>query len=156
MNIALNSIATWFTTKRGAAYGLLATGSSLGGVIFPIMVTRLIKEVGFPWAMRICAFLILGLLIIAILTVDAFNPPKFQPITLKRMVAPFTEFQFTCVCFGLLLFTFGLYVPINFVSVEAAAGGVDPNLVLYMVPILNAGRYDSLESWFYLCICVFC
>ncbi|KAK1239871.1 hypothetical protein MKX08_007313 [Trichoderma sp. CBMAI-0020] len=136
---ALNSIATWFTTKRGAAYGLLATGSSLGGVIFPIMVTRLIQEVGFPWAMRICAFLILGLLIIAILTVNAFNPPKFQPITLKRMVAPFTEFQFTCVCVGLLLFTFGLYVPINFVSVEAAAGGVDPNLVLYMVPILNAG-----------------
>ncbi|KAM0481980.1 hypothetical protein ACHAPX_003314 [Trichoderma viride] len=136
---ALNSIATWFTTKRGAAYGLLATGSSLGGVIFPIMVTRLIKEVGFPWAMRICAFLILGLLIIAIVTVDAFNPPKFQPITFKRMVAPFTEFQFSCVCFGLLLFTFGLYVPINFISVEAAAGGVDSNLVLYMVPILNAG-----------------
>ncbi|GFP60200.1 hypothetical protein ACSS6W_007627 [Trichoderma asperelloides] len=136
---ALNSIATWFTTKRGAAYGLLATGSSLGGVIFPIMVTRLIKEVGFGWAMRICAFLILGLLVVAILTVDAFNPPKFQPITVKRMVAPFTEVQFACVCMGLLLFTFGLYVPINFISVEAAAGGADPNLVLYLVPILNAG-----------------
>ncbi|KAL6898522.1 MFS general substrate transporter [Trichoderma evansii] len=136
---ALNCIATWFTTKRGAAYGLLATGSSLGGVIFPIMVTRLIKEVGFGWAMRICAFLILGLLIIAILTVEAFNPPKFQPITMKRMVAPFTEVQFACVCMGLLLFTFGLYVPINFISVEAAAGGMDPNLVLYLIPILNAG-----------------
>jgi MFS family permease len=155
MNTALNSIATWFTTKRGAAYGLLATGSSLGGVIFPIMVTRLIKEVGFPWAMRICAFLILGLLIIAILTVDALNPPKFQPITFKRMVAPFTEIQFASVCMGLLLFTFGLYVPINFISVEAAAGGVDPNLVLYLIPILNAGRYDNLKNCFLLCIYAF-
>lgn len=137
---ALNSIATWFTTKRGAAYGLLATGSSLGGVIFPIMVSRLIDEVGFGWSMRISAFLILALLIVAILTVKTHNPPKFQPITVKRMVTPFTEFQFFCLAMGLLLFTFGLYTPINYISVEAAAAGMDPNLVLYLIPILNAGR----------------
>ncbi|KAJ4859560.1 major facilitator superfamily domain-containing protein [Trichoderma breve] len=136
---ALNSIATWFTTKRGAAYGLLATGSSLGGVIFPIMVSRLIDEVGFGWSMRISAFLILALLIVAILTVKTHNPPKFQPITVKRMVTPFTEFQFFCLAMGLLLFTFGLYTPINYISVEAAAAGMDPNLVLYLIPILNAG-----------------
>ncbi|PTB53442.1 hypothetical protein M431DRAFT_89501 [Trichoderma harzianum CBS 226.95] len=136
---ALNSIATWFTTKRGAAYGLLATGSSLGGVIFPIMVSRLIDEVGFGWSMRISAFLILVLLIVAILTVKTHNPPKFQPITVKRMVTPFTEFQFFCLAMGLLLFTFGLYTPINYISVEAAAAGMDPNLVLYLIPILNAG-----------------
>jgi hypothetical protein len=105
------------------------------------MVNRLIQEVGFGWSMRISAFLILALLIVAILTVDAYDTPKFQPITLKRMLAPFTEFQFACVCMGLLLFTFGLYTPINYISVEAAAAGVDPNLVLYLVPILNAGRY---------------
>ncbi|KAK1243447.1 hypothetical protein MKX07_004075 [Trichoderma sp. CBMAI-0711] len=136
---ALNSIATWFTTKRGAAYGLLATGSSLGGVIFPIMVRRLIDEVGFGWAMRISAFLILALLIVAILTVTTHNPPKFQPITLKRMITPFTEIQFSCLAMGLLLFTFGLYVPIDYVSVEAAQAGMDPNLAQYLVPILNAG-----------------
>ncbi|KAL7793874.1 major facilitator superfamily domain-containing protein [Trichoderma ceciliae] len=136
---ALNSIATWFTTKRGAAYGLLATGSSLGGVIFPIMVSRLIDEVGFGWSMRISALLILALLIVAILTVATHNPPKFQPITLKRMVTPFSEFQFFSLAMGLLLFTFGLYIPINYVSVEAAAAGMDPNLVLYLIPILNAG-----------------
>ncbi|UKZ52798.1 hypothetical protein TrVGV298_006585 [Trichoderma virens] len=136
---ALNSIATWFTTKRGAAYGILATGSSLGGVIFPIMVSRLIDEVGFGWSMRISAFLILALLIIAIITVKTHNPPKFQPITVKRMVTPFTEFQFFCLSMGLLLFTFGLYTPINYISVEAAEAGMDPNLVLYLIPILNAG-----------------
>ncbi|PTB63200.1 MFS general substrate transporter [Trichoderma citrinoviride] len=136
---ALNSIATWFTTKRGAAYGLLATGSSLGGVIFPIMVSRLIDEVGFGWSMRISAFLILVLLIVAIITVETHNPPKFQPITLKRMLTPFTEFQFFCLSVGLLLFTFGQYVPIDYISVEAAEAGMDPNLVQYLIPILNAG-----------------
>lgn len=105
------------------------------------MVDRLIKEVGFGWAMRISAFLILALLIIAILTVTTHNPPKFQPITWKRMTTPFTEFPFLCLTIGLLLFTFGVYVPIDYISVEAAAAGVDANLVLYLIPILNAGRY---------------
>lgn len=104
------------------------------------MVRRLIDEVGFGWAMRISAFLILALLIVAILTVTTHNPPKFQPITLRRMLTPFTEFQFSYLAMGLLLFTFGLYVPIDYVSVEAAQAGMDPDLAQYLVPILNAGR----------------
>ena len=59
----------WFDKKRGVAYGILSTGSSLGGVIFHIMINRLIRNVGYGWAMRISAFLILALLAIAIVTV---------------------------------------------------------------------------------------
>lgn len=36
----------WFKRKLGVAYGLTATGSSLGGVVFPIAVRNLINEVG--------------------------------------------------------------------------------------------------------------
>src|SRR5271163_3890956 len=32
---------TWFLKKRGLAMGLMVSGSSLGGVIFPIMLDRL-------------------------------------------------------------------------------------------------------------------
>lgn len=58
-------VSTWFLEKRGAALGLAVAGSSLGGVIFPIMVVHLIPEVGVGWAMRICAFLILVMLVFA-------------------------------------------------------------------------------------------
>ncbi|KAK5989518.1 MFS transporter asaE [Cladobotryum mycophilum] len=135
---ALNSIPGWFTTKRGAAFGILATGSSLGGVIFPIMVSRLIKEVGFAWSIRISAFLILALLVVANLTVKSFHPPVSRTIGLKQFFGPFREVQFMALTLGLLLFTFGLYVPINYIPIEAAAAGMDPNLVQYLIPILNA------------------
>ncbi|PQE29566.1 major facilitator superfamily transporter protein [Rutstroemia sp. NJR-2017a BBW] len=62
---AVTCVVGWFNEKRGAALGILFTGSSIGGVIFPILVSHLITEVGFGWAMRICAFLMLFLLIIA-------------------------------------------------------------------------------------------
>lgn len=36
---AMSTITTWFFKKRGAAFGIIAAGSSLGGVILPIMVS---------------------------------------------------------------------------------------------------------------------
>ncbi|KAH6666525.1 major facilitator superfamily domain-containing protein [Plectosphaerella plurivora] len=135
---AISVIGGWFNKKRGAAFGLLSTGSSIGGVIFPIMVTRLIREVGFGWAMRICAFLILALLIIANLTVRAFHPPQPHKLTGAQLRAPFTEPEFMLLAAGLFCFTYGLFVPINYLPVLALNAGMDPNLAQYLIPILNA------------------
>ncbi|KAM0280547.1 hypothetical protein ACHAQH_003992 [Verticillium albo-atrum] len=128
----------WFNVNRGAAFGILSTGSSLGGVIFPIMVTRLIRQVGFAWAMRTCAFLILGLLIVANLTVRAFHPPTPRKVTKAQLLKPFREPEFVLITLGFTAFTYGIYVPINFLPVQALEAGMDPNLVQYLIPILNA------------------
>lgn len=65
----------WFEKKRAFALGIAFSGSAFGGdlakpfhtlcvdltclagIIYPIMVTRLVADVGFPWAMRTVAFL---------------------------------------------------------------------------------------------------
>ncbi|EFQ34397.1 major facilitator superfamily transporter [Colletotrichum graminicola M1.001] len=135
----LSVIHGWFNRNRGAAFGVLSTGSSLGGVIFPIMVTRVIKTLGFPWAMRICAFIILALLIIANLTIKAFHPPRPQKLSRGQLLAPLKEFEFACVIIGFFLFTYGIFVPINYIQVQALDAGMDPNLAQYLVSMLNAG-----------------
>ncbi|RGP64699.1 transporter mch4 [Fusarium sporotrichioides] len=135
---ALSVIHGWFDSKRGAAFGILSTGSSIGGVIFPIMVTRLIKQVGFGWAMRTCAFIILFLLIIANLTVKSFTPPRPQKVSGAQMLKPFREPEFIFCTLGFFFFTFGLFIPIDYLPVQALQAGVDPNLVQYLIPILNA------------------
>lgn len=61
----MTSTGTWFYKRRAEALGIMATGSSLGGVFFPILVTKLIPKIGFAWTMRTAAFLILGMLIMA-------------------------------------------------------------------------------------------
>ncbi|KAK1590515.1 major facilitator superfamily transporter [Colletotrichum navitas] len=129
----------WFNRKRGAAFGVLSTGSSLGGILFPIMVTRVIKSLGFPWAMRICAFIILALLIIANLTIKAFHPPRPQKFSRGQLLSPLKEFEFACVVIGFFLFTYGIFVPINYIQVQALAAGMDPDLAQYLISMLNAG-----------------
>ena len=68
---AMNVIPTWFLRHRAAAFGVAASGSSLGGVLLPIMVTKLIPQIGFGWTMRTIAFMFLGMLIISNLTIKS-------------------------------------------------------------------------------------
>jgi MFS family permease len=73
--VAILCLQTWFLKKRGVAMGIMVSGSSLGGVCFPIMLQRLFNSVGFGWGVRAAAFLILGCLIIANFLVKSRLPP---------------------------------------------------------------------------------
>lgn len=86
---------TYFRNKRGLVGGLTVAGSSVGGVIFPFMVQYLVPEVGFPWTMRICAFLILALLIFANLTITSKLQHKPKRFSLMSYVRPLQETNFT-------------------------------------------------------------
>jgi MFS transporter, MCT family, aspergillic acid transporter len=133
-------VAGWFNKNRGFAFGMLATGSSLGGVVFPIMVSRLIREVGYGWAMRISAFFILFLLIIANLTVKSLNPPNPHAVTKEELLHPFREVAMVALIFGNFLLTFGIFIPITFLVVQATAEGMSPELAQYLLAMLNAAR----------------
>ncbi|BCS20328.1 MCT family MFS transporter [Aspergillus puulaauensis] len=136
---SLTCAAGWFDRKRGAAFGILFTGSSIGGIVLPILVTHLIRDAGFGWAMRTCAFVMLALLTVANLTIRPYNPPKPRKLTATELVKPLKELQFVLLLLGLFIFTYGFYAPINYLPAQAISVGMSPNLVQYLLPILNAG-----------------
>jgi MFS family permease len=51
-------VAHWFVRRRGAALGLLLTGTSLGGVLVPPIATPLIERFGWRTAMMLISLLI--------------------------------------------------------------------------------------------------
>lgn len=55
---AVSVIPHWFKKRRAFAMGIGAAGSSVGGVVYPIAINKLIPMVGFPWSVRIAAFLV--------------------------------------------------------------------------------------------------
>ncbi|KAJ5729095.1 monocarboxylate transporter [Penicillium malachiteum] len=135
---SMTSIPSWFNKKRGAAYGIVATGSSLGGVIFPIMVSKLMDKVGYGWTMRTAAFMILALLVVANLTVRSRVPPKPRTMSKETLLKPFREIKMLLVIGGFLCLTFGIFVPINYLVVEAMEAGMSTYLANYLVAMLNA------------------
>ncbi|MCJ1289148.1 hypothetical protein MMC34_000680 [Xylographa carneopallida] len=135
---ALSAVATWFFHRRALAFGIMASGSSLGGVIFPILVQNLIPKIGFPWTMRVSAFLILGLLIIANLTVKSRLPPSPKPFSLMAFVKPLSEPTFALLTLGSFFIFFGIFIPFTFIQLSGQSLGMSVQLSNYLLAVLNA------------------
>lgn len=73
---------TYFSTRLGLAVGLASSGSSLGGIIYPIVLYRLEKQIGFPWAVRVMGFIAFGTLL------STSSPPTNQRPSLDRILTP--------------------------------------------------------------------
>lgn len=116
----------------------MISGSSIGGVVLPIMVDRLVGRIGFGWTMRAVAFLLLGILIIGNLTVKSRLPPLKRPFVLKDFWSPYTEMPFLLLTIGTWMVYFGGFLPFTFIIVQARARGMSPDLSGYLVSILNA------------------
>jgi MFS family permease len=115
---AMSSTGTWFFKKRATAFGTIASGSSLGGVIFPIMVSKLIPKIGFPWTMRAAAFMILGMCAVANLTVKSRLTPRRKKVDVMEFIRPLKEPAFAITCAGAFLFFFGTFLPFNYVILQ--------------------------------------
>lgn len=116
----------------------MASGSSIGGVVLPVMVHRLVDDIGFEWAMRTVAFLLLGMVIFGIVTVKSRLPPLKQPLILKDFVIPYAEPPFLLLTIGTWFIYIGGFIPFTFIIVQARAQGMSTNLAGYLVSILNA------------------
>lgn len=101
------------------------------------MVTKLVPMVGFGWTMRICAFLILGLLIIANLTIVCRLKPMRKPFSVMEFITPLQERPFLLLNIGAFFGFLGLFVPISYIVVYANDIGMSTSLQGYLVPILN-------------------
>ncbi|KAL2005132.1 hypothetical protein VTN00DRAFT_2982 [Thermoascus crustaceus] len=132
-----NCVISWFYRKRAFAIGIAAAGSSLGGVVFPIMIHHLVKQVGFGWAIRISAFLILAMLCFGDLTVQARLPPSRKPLKLAHYIKPLTERTYLLTTMASCLFYLGMFLPINYIQVQANSNGMSASLAEYLIPILN-------------------
>jgi MFS family permease len=109
----MGSTSTWFFKRRATAFGIMASGSSLGGVIFPIMVSKLIPEIGFPWTMRAAAFMILGMLLIANVTVKSRLSPKPKRVDVMEFIRPLRDPAFFLICVAGFMFFWGTFLPFN-------------------------------------------
>ncbi|GJN92721.1 hypothetical protein Rhopal_005757-T1 [Rhodotorula paludigena] len=124
---AASSVSHWFKKRRATALGILATGSSFGGIIYPVLLNHLFPKIGFGWTVRAAAFLTFGMVCVAALTVNSRLPPR----KIERIFdfSPLREKSFLILVIGETLIMWGLY---------ALSYGISSNLALYSLSILNA------------------
>lgn len=48
-------IGHWFSARRGIATGLATTAGGFGGIIFPLLIERLMPQLGYIWTVCVLA-----------------------------------------------------------------------------------------------------
>jgi MFS family permease len=134
---AVAILSTYFTTKIAAATGIAASGSSLGGVLYPIILNQLIPKIGFPWAVRTIGFICLGTLLIA----NVVMKVRVLPPTRRALIDPsaFKHAAFMAFCIASFITFLGLFQLFFFVQGFAITNNITTeNLAFYLLSILNA------------------
>lgn len=135
----VSAVAHHFHRKRGLAMALASVGSPLGGIVFPLLLGRLLHgtDVGFRWSQRVVAALVLAVL----LGCTCFHSKtdagrRSGPlILLSAFRIPVYTLQ---VCAMVFLFL-GVFTPYVFVAEYGVRNGMPEELATYMFAIMNTG-----------------
>ena len=130
-------LPTYFSTRLGLAVGVAAAGSSFGGVIYPIVLYRLIGSVGFAWSVRVVGFIALATLLIPL----AIMKMRFKAPKARALIdwSAFTDIPYMVFTIASLIGFMGLYTILFYLSYYSVDQHItDTNMAFYLVPIFNA------------------
>ncbi|KAI0432451.1 putative MFS monocarboxylate transporter [Xylaria sp. FL1042] len=154
--------------RRGLALGITIGGSSIGGIIWPIMLQQLLyaRGVSFGWVQRAVGFTMLPLLAVACVTVvdAAVESNKSMPLESGASEGSVTEgsnsepspekqqaghpikvmfknVAFVLLCLGLALTYLGLFTPFFYISTYAVSKGTSSSTAFYLISAINAASF---------------
>ncbi|KAF8955854.1 MFS general substrate transporter [Flammula alnicola] len=134
---SLASISTHFSKYRATALGVAVAGSSLGGVVYPVMIQGLLEHIGFGWGVRIIG-LVSGVgCIAAILMVTSLSSQrKPDPCFDIKTIA---DARFALLAAGSCFVALGLFIPFFYVVEYARHLSIPDHMSFYVLAVMNAG-----------------
>ncbi|KAH8807666.1 MFS monocarboxylate transporter [Xylogone sp. PMI_703] len=131
-------VSLYFDKKRPLAMGLASTGGAIGGVIYPVIFHQLQPKIGFPWTVRIIAFITFAILIISLF----ITRPKTIPGRVRHIWDPTAarDLTFIIITIGGFFILMGAWVPWFYIQLYALSKtDAESTLIFYMLPIASAG-----------------
>ncbi len=137
---ALSVVGQFFFKRRAMAMALASTGSPIGGIIFPVIMTNLLQDssVGFAWAQRICGFLSLFLLGIAAIAIRPTSVRRKGSFLRREAVL---KPSFSLQVAALFMIVLGVWTPYFYLAEYGVAHGMAPSLASYLFALINAGSF---------------
>lgn len=147
----MGAIGHYFNKKRGAAMGLAISGSSLGGIVFPVALGKLLynPKLSFGWTIRICGFIILALLVPSVTVIRTRLPRRKGQFIIP---SAFKEFAYV-----LPLFLYSLMMTLTFEQLCKPGHCILPDDVWSLHPLLFPAflccltRHESLSCLLFGC-----
>ncbi|KAI1068735.1 hypothetical protein LB507_006065 [Fusarium sp. FIESC RH6] len=134
---AFAALSQYFDKKKAAAFGLAVSGSSIGGIVFPIALSKMLNDssLGFGWSIRIMGFVMIPLMSFSCIAVRPRLPSRES--SFARLDA-FKDPLFLLIITSLFFLFIGMFAPLFFIPSYAVSRGVNPTLASYFLAITNA------------------
>ncbi|KAI0888848.1 major facilitator superfamily domain-containing protein [Annulohypoxylon maeteangense] len=130
-------VSQHFHAKTALAMGASSTGSAIGGIIYPIAFNALQPQVGFGWATRVLAFILLATSVIPVFLMKSIAPPRPTRGLIDRTA--FRDTPYLVLNLGLFFGVMGFYIIFNYVELLALERtDVSSHLSGYLLVIINA------------------
>ncbi|KUI69371.1 putative transporter MCH4 [Cytospora mali] len=142
--IGVAVIGKWFVRRRGLAMGIALCGSSIGGIVMPLMLRKLLPSLGWVWSIRILGFLITAVLIFGSICLN--HPLPEQPSEeseqhRRRKVAlnfmALTSGTFTFVTIGISALEFAIFGVFGLLPTYATMANFPASTGYVLVAIAN-------------------
>lgn len=144
-------ISHYFRQRRALIMTIVASGSSMGSIIQPIMLNNILNISGFKTAAVADAALVTGLLVLACLLMRTRPQSTPSSMPFKTAIIKFSkDGAYVVVCLGLvsfqcytssyenvssrfLIFSMGFFYPLFYIQLDAELHGLSSNLNFYIV-----------------------
>ncbi|KAG1807021.1 major facilitator superfamily domain-containing protein [Suillus subaureus] len=136
-------ISHHFRQRRTLVMTFVATGSSLGAIIHPIMLNHLVNgPLGFAKGVRASAGLISSLLLTACLCMRTRLDPPATPVNYIVVARKcICDVPFILMIAGGFLFQISFYYPLFFFQLDSIKHGISVNFSFYSLAILNGSNF---------------
>lgn len=120
--------------------GLAVAGSSLGGIVFPIALSKMLynPSLSFGWTIRILGFMMLALILPACFSIRARLPPRAGRFLL---LSAFKNRVYIAIIAAVFFMMLGIFTPFFYLPSYAVDHGMSPQLSSYLVAILNGASF---------------
>ena len=154
-------VATWFGKRKGFAIGIVASGASIAGIVYPIMLKSLINQDDFDNAQRYVATLTVALAIATIFMVrpnpahQVRKPEKWRKLDVFFDIHAFRNASF-CWFTAAICFLFMGFYAVFFTLEEWAAvkgfGYRDPTPSAVGTSLAQEVADDAIRTFYLLAI----
>ncbi|KAL1931420.1 hypothetical protein VTP01DRAFT_9562 [Rhizomucor pusillus] len=145
MYVTIMSVApTYFTRKRGMALGIISSGSGIGGLIIPFIMTPINRSLGAGWTYRILGFICLACDLVATALVKERIPRKRKQHKKLSDIIKFEvlkDVNFGIWCAGAALQLMAYFQPFFFLPSYATWIGLSDSQGSSLVAVASAMNF---------------
>lgn len=145
----IGTVQLWYFRHRGIATAIALCGGAISGITFPLLLEKLLPEIGFSWTLRAVALLIFPFLTIGCLLTKrrrkrihthngtgsshrlSMRGLLFDP---RILLAP----DIAVATFGVFFLEWGLFIVLSYISSYALRQNISFSIAYHLLSYLNA------------------